>query len=81
MRGRLDLPDRLHEGVPDDDADVGPRVAVRLLAQGGEVGLGQACGRGAQVQLEHKGAGVLLGQRDVDSLLKPEQRAGRPFGQ
>jgi len=74
VRGGLDLPDRLHEGVPHDDADVRPGVAGGLLAQGDVVRLRQGAGGGAQMQLEHEGAGVRLGQRDVDPLLKPEEK-------
>lgn len=74
VSGRLDLPDRLHEGVPDNNADVSPRVALSFLAQSDEVCLRQAVGRGSQMQLEHERAGVLLGQRNVDSLFKPKTR-------
>lgn len=35
--GGLNLPDGLHEGVSDDDADVSTGVTVRLLAQSHEV--------------------------------------------
>lgn len=66
----LNLADGLHEGVPDDDADVRPGVAVRLGAQGDKVSVRQAGGGRAQVQLEHEGAGMLLRQRDVNTLLK-----------
>lgn len=72
MGGALDQADRLHERVPHDDADVGAGVALRLLAQRHKVRLHQAVGGGAQMQFEHEGAGVRLGQRDVDPLLKPE---------
>ncbi len=37
VSGGLNLPDGLHEGVSDDDADVRTRVTVRLLAQSHEV--------------------------------------------
>lgn len=77
MCGRLDFSHWLHKCVSHDDADVGTRVTVRLLAQRDEVGFGEAVGRSAQVQLEHEGACVLLGQRDVDPLLK----AGRGKGE
>lgn len=70
MGCRLDLSNRLHQGVPDDDADVCSRVAVRLLAQSDKVGLRETVGGGAQMELEHEGASVLLGQWDVDPLLK-----------
>ena len=73
MSRHLNLADRLHEGVADDDADVGPGVAVGLAAQGHKVLVRQAGGGGAQVQLEHEGAGVLLRQRDVNTLLKPRR--------
>lgn len=60
VRGRLNLPDRLHEGVPNDDTDVRSRVALRLSAQSDEVRLCQVVGGGAQMQFEHEGASVLL---------------------
>lgn len=72
MCGWLNPPDGLHEGVPDDNADVRSGVALRLPAQRHEVRLGQLVGGGAQVQFEHGAASVLLGQRNVDSLFKPE---------
>lgn len=71
VRGRLNLPDGLHESVSDNNTDVCPRVALRVLAQGYKVCLGQVVGGGAQVQFEHVGASVYLGQRDVDTLFKP----------
>lgn len=40
--GGLDLPDGLHEGVPDDDADVGARVTVRFVGELPQVGVAQA---------------------------------------
>lgn len=70
----LNPPDGLHEGVPDNYADVCPGVAVCFLAQSDEVVVRQPVGGGAQVQLEHEGAGVLLWQRNVDPLLKPGTR-------
>lgn len=69
--GRLDPPDGLHEAVPDNDADVGSGVALCLFAQHGKVLVPQVAGCGAQVQLEHVGASVLLRQRNVDALFKP----------
>lgn len=74
VRGWLNLPDRLHEGVPDDNTNVRPRVALCLFAQRDEVCVCQFVGGGAQMQLEHEGAGVLLRQRNVDSLFKPKTR-------
>ena len=67
---RLDLSDRLHEGVSDDDTDIRPRVAFCLFPQSNKVGFGEAVWGGAQVKLEHEGPGMLLGQRNVDPLLK-----------
>jgi len=67
----LNLADGLHEGVPDDDADICPRVAFCLGAQGHKVGVHQGGRGGAQVQPEHEGAGVRLRQRYVNTLLKP----------
>lgn len=73
MCGALHFPDGLHQSVAHYDADVGTRVALGLLAQRDEVGLVQAVGRGAQMQLKHEGAGVFLWQGDVDALLKSTQ--------
>lgn len=42
VRGGLDLPDGLHERVPDDDADVGARVTVRFVGELPQVGVAQA---------------------------------------
>ena len=70
MRGRLHFPDRLHERVAHDDAYVCPRVALGLLPQLPEVCLRQTVLRGPQVQSEHRGPGVGLWQRNVDSFLK-----------
>lgn len=68
----MNFPDGLHKRISDDDADVGPRVPVCLLSQGDKVRVVEAGGGGAQVELEHEGAGVFLWQGDVDPLLKPE---------
>lgn len=72
MSCRLDLPDRLHESVPYDDADVGARVAVRFARQLAEVGFAQAVRRVAKVKSEHLGPGLLLRERDVDPLLESD---------
>lgn len=40
--GRLDLPDWLHESVPDDDADVRAGVTVRFVGKLPQVGVAQA---------------------------------------
>lgn len=66
----LDLANRLHESISDDYANIGPRVSIGFLAQGDEVGLCETVGCGAQVELEHGRSGVLLGQWNVNSLLK-----------
>ncbi|TNN66286.1 hypothetical protein EYF80_023520 [Liparis tanakae] len=44
--------------------------------QGDKVAVGETVGGGAEMELEHEGAGVLFGQRDVDPLLKPERFIG-----
>lgn len=67
----LDFANGLHEGVANDDADVGTRVAVGLLPQSDEISFVEAIGGGAEVQLEHGGASGLLRERDVDALFKP----------
>lgn len=40
--GGLDLPDRLHESVPDDDADVCAGVTVCFVGKLPQVGVAQA---------------------------------------
>lgn len=72
MSSRLDLPDRLHESVPNDDADVGPRVAVRFACELPQVGVAQAVRRVAEMKSEHVAAGLFLRKRDVNPLLKSE---------
>lgn len=72
MRGCLNLPDWLHQGVPDNYTDVSSGVAICLFAQSHEIRLCQVIGGGAQMQFEHGGAGMFLRQRNVDSLFKPE---------
>lgn len=74
MRGRLDLPNRLHESIPDDDADVGAGVAVCFAGELPQVGLTQAVWRVAQMKTKHLSPGWLLRQRDVDPLLKSDTR-------
>lgn len=69
--GGLDLPDGLHESVPDDDADVRAGVTVRLVGELPQVGVAQAVRGVAQVEAEHLSSGWLLWQRDIDALLKP----------
>lgn len=69
--GRLNFADWLHEGVSHHDADVGTRVALGFLPQRDEIGFREAVGGGAEVELEHERAGVLLGKRDVDALFEP----------
>lgn len=72
--GWLNLPDGLHEGIPNKDTDVSSGVALRPFAQRDEVLLHQVVGCGAQMQFEHEGASVLLGQRNVDTLFKPKTK-------
>lgn len=70
VSGGLNLPDGLHEGVSDDDANVSTRVTVRLLAQSHEVWFGETGRCAAQIQLEHESASVLFRKRNVDTFLK-----------
>lgn len=72
MSGCLHLPDRLHEGIPDDYTDVSSGVAVCLFTQSHKIVLRQLVGGGAQMQFKHVGTSVFLRQRDVDSLFKPK---------
>uniref|UniRef100_A0A8D2MAR7 Peptide deformylase n=1 Tax=Zonotrichia albicollis TaxID=44394 RepID=A0A8D2MAR7_ZONAL len=64
VRGRLHLAHGLHQRVPDDDADVGPRVAIGLAGQLLDVGVRQRV-RGVP-------------QGDVDPLLEPVGTRGEP---
>lgn len=68
--GRLDLPDGLHESVPDDDADVRAGEAVRFVGQLPHVGVAQAVWGVAKVEAEELSSRRLLWQGDVDTLLK-----------
>lgn len=61
----------LHEGVANDDADVGTRIPIGILSECDEISFVEAIGGGAEVQLEHGGASGLLRKRDVDALFKP----------
>lgn len=74
VRGRLNLPDGLHESVSDNNTDVRSRIALRAFAQGDKVCLRKVIGGGAQVQFEHVGASMDLGQRDVNALFKPSDQ-------
>lgn len=78
VRGRLHLAHGLHQGVPHDDADVGPRVAVGLAGQLLDVGVRQGVRGVPQVQPEHLRPRRLLGQGDVDPLLEPGSTRGEP---
>ena len=53
VRGGLNLPDGLHERVPDDELDVSAGITFRLCAQLAVVLLVQLARSGAHVQLEH----------------------------
>ena len=70
MRGLLDLPHGLHEGVLDDDTDIAAGVTIRQLGELAVV-LGLEGGRGlADGDLEHSGAGGEVGQADVNAALE-----------
>ncbi len=71
VRGRLDLPHRLHQRVAHRNADIRAGVSVRAPREVAHVALRQVMRRVAQVQLEHVHARRLIGQRDVDPLLEP----------
>lgn len=72
MCGRLDLPNGLHESIPDDDADVGTGVAFCFAGELPQVGLAQAVWCVAQMEAKHLSPSRLLWQRDVDTLLKSD---------
>ncbi|MEQ2179770.1 hypothetical protein GOODEAATRI_028563, partial [Goodea atripinnis] len=69
---RLDLPDWLHESVPNNDADVSARVAVRFARELPQVGVAQAVRRVAKMKSKHLGPGRFLRKRDVNPLLKSD---------
>lgn len=69
----LHLSNRLHESISDNDTDICARVSIGFLAKSSKIRLSETVGGWAQMELEHKGAGMLLGQRDVDPLLKSEK--------
>lgn len=71
--GRLNFTNGLHEGVSHHDTDVGTRVALCFLAERDEIGFREAVGGGAEVELDHERACVLLRKRDVDALFEPGQ--------
>lgn len=79
MCGRLDLPNRLHERIPDDNADVGAGVAVCFVCELPQVGITQAVWRVAQMNAEHLSPGWLLWQRNVDALLKSDKQQRTHF--
>lgn len=70
---RLDFSNRLHESISDNDADICTRVSFCFLAKSHEIRLCETVGGRTQVEFEHEGSGMLLGQRDVNSLLKSEE--------
>lgn len=70
VRGRLDLPNRLHESIADDNADVGSGVAVCFAGELPQVSLAQAVWCVAQMKTKHLSPSWLLRQRDIDTLLK-----------
>ena len=53
MGGSLDFSDRLHEGISDDQLNVGAGVSLRLGSQLAVVGLVEVARRRAHVELEH----------------------------
>ena len=76
VRRLLDLAHGLHEGVLDDDGDVGARVALGGLGELAVV-LGAEGGGGvADGDLEHGGAGGQVGQADVDAALEAAADGG-----
>lgn len=70
---RLDLSNRLHESISDNDADICTRVSFCFLAKSHEIRLCEAVGGRTQVEFEHERSGMLLGQWDVNSLLKSKK--------
>ena len=70
MRCCLYFSDWLHESVSHDDADVSAGVPIRPARQVPEVGLHQVVWRLSQIQFEQVQSSRLLGQGNVNSLLK-----------
>lgn len=74
VSGWLDLPDRLHESVPYDNADICAGVAIRFVRQLPQVAVAQAVRRVAKMKSKHLGSGRLLRKRDVNPLLKSDAK-------
>lgn len=68
----LHLSYRLHESISDNDRNICARVSIRLLSEVHKIGLGEAVGSRAQMEFEHEATGMLLGQGNVDPLLKSD---------
>ena len=67
-----DLPDRLHEGVANDDGDVGSREALRSVGQCPEVFLCQFVGCITNMELEHLSSSVWSRKGYVNSFFEPD---------
>ncbi len=80
VRGGLHFPDRLHESVSHYDTDVGSGVSVCFVGELTQVWLGQTVRGVSQMQAKHGRSGRLLGERDVDALLKPAPTSTRITG-
>lgn len=70
VRGTLHGPHWLHHGVSHDHRDIRAWIVLHALPQLGEVLLIDLVGRASQVNLHHLGAGVQVGQANVDTFLK-----------
>lgn len=74
------LPHWLHNGVPNDDADVTARVAIRLARQHLHVFAGERVRRRANVELKLPPPSLGVRQRDQDALhptSQPLERVGK----
>lgn len=79
MCGWLDLPNRLHQSVSDDNTYVCSRVAVCFTCKLPQVGFAQTVWRVAQMKTEHLSPSWLLWKRDVDTLLKSGERQHKVY--
>lgn len=83
VSGGKDFSDWLHQGVSDDDGDIGSGVAkcqlvqrrcgspISLLGQAREVGGRETMWCGADIELEHSSSSLDFGEGDIYSLLEP----------
>lgn len=70
-----DLANRLHQGVADNDGDIGSRVAIGLFSELAVILAGQLAWSRADIELEHPSPRFHVRQRNVDALLESEKKS------